>query len=52
MPVATPRMKLTRYNLPQNFVSRSHFSSPVETYRKWKKATTGPSPSVSGTSRK
>ena len=51
-PVATPIAKLISSSVPKNFVSRSHASLPVRCQRVCITATSGASPSVSGTKRK
>ncbi len=51
-PVATPIAKLIRSSVPKKRVSRSHASSPDRYQSVCMIATSGPSPSVSGTNRK
>ena len=51
-PVATPIAKLISSSVPKNRVSRSHASSPVRCQIVCMIATSGASPSVSGTNRK
>jgi hypothetical protein len=51
-PVATPIAKLISSSVPKNRVSRSHASTPVRYQIVCMMATSGPSPSVSGTNRK
>ena len=48
-PVATPIAKLIRKSVPKNRVSRSHFSSLVRCQSVCITASSGASPSVSGT---
>ena len=51
-PVATPIAKLIRNSVPKNCVSRSQRSSLVRCHMVCMTATSGPSPSVSGTNKK
>ena len=51
-PVATPIAKLIRSSVPKKRVSRSQASSPDRCQSVCMIATSGPSPSVSGTKRK
>src|SRR3954468_6105987 len=51
-PVATPIAKLISISVPKNFVSLSHASSPLRCHSVCMTATSGASPSVSGTNRK
>ena len=51
-PVATPIAKLIRKSVPKKRVSRSHFSSPVRCQSVCITASSGASPSVSGTKMK
>ena len=51
-PVATPMAKLMSRSAPKNFVRRSHASTPVRYQAVCMIATSGVSPSVSGTNRK
>jgi hypothetical protein len=51
-PVATPIAKLMSRSAPKNFVRRSQRSSPVRCQIVCITATSGASPSVSGTKRK
>ena len=51
-PVATPIAKLISSSVPKNRVSRSHASTPVRCQIVCMIATSGASPSVSGTNRK
>ena len=51
-PVATPIAKLIRINVPKKCVNLSHRSSLVRYQAVCITATSGPSPSVSGTKRK
>jgi hypothetical protein len=51
-PVATPIAKLMSSRVPKKCVSRSHASSPVRCQAVCITATSGASPSVSGTNRK
>src|SRR4029079_3311354 len=51
-PVATPIAKLIRSSVPKNLVSRSQVSSPERYHSVCMTATSGASPSVSGTNRK
>ena len=51
-PVATPIAKLIRNSVPKKCVSLSQRSSPLRCHFVCMIATSGPSPSVSGTNRK
>src|SRR4051794_26064988 len=51
-PVATPIAKLISISVPKNFVNLSHASSPLRYHSVCMTATSGASPSVSGTNRK
>ena len=51
-PVTTPMAKLMRNNLPQNFVIRLYFRSPVRKYAVCIPATTNDNASVIGTKKK
>ena len=51
-PVATPIAKLIRSSVPKKRVSRSQLSFPVRCQIVCMIATSGPSPSVSGTKKK